>query len=221
MAPELTSVTEEYLENIYKLEQRFGAARTGHIVESLGVAPGSVTNTVERLEREGLVEHLPYRGVKLTRKGLEQALKAVRRHRLSEKLLTDLLGLDWAEAHTEACRLEHGIGDDVADRLEVALGNPETCPHGNPIPRKDMSSAEDESLVLAALEPGEQARVVQIAEEREDLLSYLRAVGTVPGALAEVTEKAPFEGPVTLRVDGQVHAISRSIASIIRVRRVP
>lgn len=216
---EVTSVTEEYLENIYRLERRYGAARTGEIVESLKVAPGSVTNTVERLEKEGLVKHEPYRGVKLTRKGLELALKAVRRHRLSEKLLTDFIGVDWAEAHTEACRLEHGIGDYVADRLEKALGNPETCPHGNPIPSKSGEIEEEESKRLTDASVGESLEVAKIEEENEEVLAYLSSLGLRPSVALKVCDKAPFEGPITLTVSGRSHALGRNVASLIWVKR--
>ena len=123
---EVTPKIEEYLEGIYRLQERNGVARTSNIVKLLQVVPGTVTNTVEKLEKEGLVIHEPYRGVKLTEKGFKIALRVLRKHRLSERLLTDILSMDWDEAHEAACRLEHAITDNIIKKLEKALGHPKT-----------------------------------------------------------------------------------------------
>ncbi|MBS7615514.1 metal-dependent transcriptional regulator, partial [Candidatus Bathyarchaeota archaeon] len=109
MEQEVTFVIEEYLEAIYRLQEKNKAARTNDLVKMLNVAPGTVTNTVERLERESYITHVPYKGVKLTEKGNSIALQVLRRHRLSERLLTDILHIDWDKVHEAACRLEHGI----------------------------------------------------------------------------------------------------------------
>ncbi|MEM2904704.1 MAG: metal-dependent transcriptional regulator [Candidatus Bathyarchaeia archaeon] len=216
---EVTLVKEEYLENIYRLEQKSGAAKTSQIVEALKVTPGTVTNTIERLEKEGLVTHEPYRGVKLTGKGLRLAQEVIRRHRLSERLLTDVIGVDWTEAHSHACKLEHGIAGDVADRLEKALNNPGTCPHGNPIPSKSGEIEEEESLSLNDASVGRTAQVAKITEEDAEMLRYLASRGLMPGVTLTVVEKAPFEGPITVRVDGRDHAIGRRMASVIWVKQ--
>jgi DtxR family Mn-dependent transcriptional regulator len=215
---EVTPATEEYLETIYKLERKSGVARTSEIVDALRVAPGSVTNTVERLEKEGFVKHEPYRGVKLTRRGLGLALTAVRRHRLSERLLTDVIGLDWAEVHDHACTLEHGIRDYVTDRLEQALNNPKTCPHGNPIPSRRGEIREEDSKPLNDVSAGETVEVVKITEENREILRYLASQGFKPGAALKVAEKAPFSGPITIRIEGRTHAIGRNVASVIWVK---
>jgi DtxR family Mn-dependent transcriptional regulator len=209
---------EEYLEIIYRFAQRDGVARTSEIATSLKVVLGTVTNTVERLEKEGLVTHEPYRGVKLTRKGMKQALSAIRRHRLSERLLTDVLGVDWADAHTHACKLEHGICDYVTDRLEATLGNPKTCPHGNPIPSKSGDIEEGESAPLIDASVGEELRIVRIAEDNVVVLHYLGDLGLRPEAALKLVDKTPFEGPLTLNVGGQSHSIGRDMATLIQVR---
>ncbi|MBS7609974.1 metal-dependent transcriptional regulator [Candidatus Bathyarchaeota archaeon] len=215
---EVTPTIEEYLEAIYKLQSKQGVAKTSEIVEALKVAIGTVTNTVERLERDGLLVHEPYKGVKLTKKGLELALRIIRRHRLSEKLLTDFIGLDWARAHEEACRLEHGIGDYVADRLEEALGNPKTCPHGNPIPSRTGKIQEQEAISLLDATIGEDLEIVRISEEDEDMLHYLDCLSLKPGVALRVGEKAPFDGPITLIVDGRRHSIGNKVASLLWVK---
>jgi DtxR family Mn-dependent transcriptional regulator len=220
MTEQVTAVVEEYLEAIYKLQERSGVARTSDMVKALKVAPGTVTNTVERLEKEGYITHEPYRGVKLTERGLKIALQVVRRHRLSERLLTDILHVDWAKAHDAACKLEHGITDEIIKPLEKALRHPKTCPHGNPIPTKCGGVIEEKSYPLSALNEQEQGTIMKIAEEKSNILHYLDSLGLVPGALIQVVEKAPFDGPITVKVDGASHALSRTIASIIRVKKM-
>jgi len=219
MCAEITSIAEEYLETIYRLEQKEGAARTGEIASDLGVALGTVTNTIEHMEGEGLVSHVPYRGVKLTSRGLKGALNVIRRHRLSERLLTDMIGVGWADVHAHACRLEHGLSDEIIKPLEKALKHPKTCPHGNPIPTKYGEIIEEESEPLTALNEREGGTVVKITEEKADLLRYLDTMGLVPGASINVIEKAPFDGPITIKVGEAKRAISRSMASVIQVKR--
>jgi len=219
MTEEVTAVTEEYLEGIYRLQQRNGVARTSEIVKLLQVVPGTVTNTVERLEREGLLTHEPYKGVKLTEEGRKIALDVIRRHRLSERLLTDILRVGWDEAHKAACRLEHGITDDIVKNLETALGHPTTCPHGNPIPTKGGGILEEKSEPMTNLNPQEGGAIVKITEEEPDLLRYLATLGLRPGASMEVVEKAPFNGPITIKVAGANRALSRQVAALIKVKR--
>jgi len=219
LSVEITSTKEEYLETIYRLQRKSGVARTSEIVDALKVAPGTVTNTVERLEKEGLVTHEPYKGVKLTGEGLKLAQMTIRRHRLAERLLTDIIGVGWAEAHSHACRLEHGICDDIADRLEEILYHPASCPHGNPIPSKSGKIKMEETMPLSEASAGETLEVVMIIEENSEILQYLASKGFTPGVKLTVVERAPFEGPLTVGVDVHVHAVARNVASIVWVRR--
>jgi len=130
---EISATVEEYLEAIYKLEERRDAAKTGDLAKQLKVALGTVTNTIENMEKQNLVVHEPYKGVKLTDKGRKRALNVIRRHCLSERLLTDILRLEWSKVHDAACKLEHAFADEELSRsLDEALGHPKTCPHGNP-----------------------------------------------------------------------------------------
>jgi len=219
MSEEITSVVEEYLETIYRLQEKSGVARTSDLVSLLKVVPGTVTNTVERLEKEGYVTHEPYKGVKLTEKGLKIALQVVRRHRLSERLLTDVLHVEWDKVHDAACKLEHSITNEIIEPLEKTLRYPKTCPHGNPIPTKCGGIIEEKSQPLTALDEGEQGTIVKITEERADLLHYLDTLGLVPGASIEILEKAPFNGPITLKIGATNRALSPAMASVIRVKR--
>lgn len=220
MARKLSIVIEEYLEGIYRLQEKSGVARTSELVKWLKVAPGTVTNTVERLKRKGLVTHEPYKGVKLTEKGRKIALQVLRKHRLSERLLTDILHVDWDKAHDAACELEHAIDDDIAKNIEKVLGHPKTCPHGNPIPTQCGGIFEEETEPLTSLNPREEGIIVKIAEEEYDLLKYLAELGLTPGTPIEVVEKAPFNGPITVKVDETDRALSLEIASIINVKKI-
>ena len=219
MNGEVTAVIEDYLKVIYRLQEKSGVARTSDIVELLQVAPGTVTNTVDRLEKGGLVTHEPYKGVKLTEEGRKIALRVIRRHRLLERLLTDILHVNWSEAHTAACRLEHGITSNITKNLEKALGHPRTCPHGNPIPTKCGGIVEEESQPLTELDEKERGTIAKITEEKPDFLCYLDTIGLAPGASIEVLKKAPFDGPITLKVGGVSHALGHAMASIIQVKR--
>ncbi|HEX9862903.1 MAG TPA: metal-dependent transcriptional regulator [Candidatus Bathyarchaeia archaeon] len=216
---EVTAVIEEYLECIYKLQEKSGVARTSDIVKSLNVTAGTVTNTVEWLEKQGLVTHRPYKGVKLTQKGTKIALRVIRKHRLSERLLVDILHMKQAKVHDIACKLEHCITDEMIEPLEKALRHPKTCPHGNPIPTEGGEIIEEESRSLFELAVGEKSTIVKITEEHSDLLRYLDEVGLVPNTSIEVLEKAPFDGPITVKVGSANHAISGAVASIIQVKR--
>jgi len=215
----VSSQAEEYLETIYRLEKKVGSAKTMELARQLNVVPGSVTNTIESLERRGLVTHEPYRGAKLTEKGRKLALDVLRRHRLAERLLTDILHVRWSEAHNAACKLEHAITDEIVKPLEKALGHPQTCSHGNPIPTKCGAIIEEESEPLINLDPLESGTVVKITEEKQEVLEYLATLRLMPGASVEVVEKAPLDGPITVKVEGTRHALSREVATIINVKR--
>jgi len=215
----VSSEAEEYLEAIYRLEEKTGFAKTMELVRQLKVVPGSVTNTIESLEKRGLVTHEPYKGVKLTRKGRKIALNVLRRHRLAERLLTDILHLDWSETHEAACKLEHAIAPDIIKPLEKTLGHPQTCPHGNPIPTKDGETIEEKSELLTDLKPGEGGVIVKITEERRDMLQYLASLGLMPGTSVEIEEKAPFNGPIMVKARGASYALGHDVASVIWVKK--
>ncbi len=217
---EVSSTIEEYLEAIYKLEEKKGSAKTGDLAKELNVALGTITNTIESMEKQNLVTHKPYKGVKLTKKGRKIALDVVRRHRLSERLLTDILKLEWSKAHDAACKLEHAIADkDIIKPLEKALGKPKTCPHGNPIPSESGRVTEEKSELLANLGLGEEGIIVKVTDERPELLQYLATLGLVPGASVQIEEKAPFNGPIMVRVMGASYALGRNVASVIWVKK--
>lgn len=219
-AATVSNEAEEYLEAIYRLEKRRGSARTMEIARELRVVPGSVTNTIEGLERRGLVIHEPYRGVQLTEKGRKLALGVLRRHRLAERLLTDILRIDWSEVHDAACKLEHAIPANLIKPLEKTLGHPKTCPHGNPIPTACGGVLEEEKEPLANLDAGECGVIINITDEKFDVLQDLAASGITPGIRIEVEEKPSFGGSITVRVGGKSYALDYRVASEIYVKRI-
>ncbi len=219
MSHEFQIAPEMYLKTIYNLESKNGAARTGDIATILGITPGSVTNTLEVLESKGLVAREPYKGVKLTGEGLKLALSVFRRHRLAERLLTDVLKLDWTDSHEEACKLEHVISDQVAKSIEKALNQPKTCPHGNPIPTEDGTVPPLKDQPLSELANGEAATVSRIPDPNGELLRYLATLGMYPGVKIEIEEKAPFKGPMLVKVGSGSYPLSLDVASGIYVKR--
>jgi len=170
----------------------------------MNVAPASVTTMLKRLTELGLVEHVPYQGVKCTPRGDDLAIRLLRKHRLLERLLVDFLELPWDGVHDLACKLEHYISMDVADRIERALGNPTTCPHGNPVD----ATHEDGAMRLADCPAERQVIVSRISDEREEFLNYVQEAGLVPGANVRVMQRSPFGDVLTLMVHGRERAVS-------------
>ena len=215
----VSSEAEEYLEAIYRLEKKTGSAKTMELARQLKVVPGSVTNTIESLERRGLVIHEPYRGVKLTEKGRKIALSVLRRHRLAERLLTDILHIDWSQVHEAACKLEHAIAPEIIKPLEKTLGHPRTCPHGNPIPTACGGIIEEKTEPLVNLSPKVSGIIVKIIDEKAEVLQRLATLGITPGVCVEVEKKAPFRGPITIRVGEASYTLDYEIASIVNIKR--
>ena len=214
----VSNQAEEYLEAIYRLEQKTGYARTMDLARRLNVVPGSITNTIENLERKGLVIHTPYRGVKLTDNGRKIASSVLRRHRLAERLLTDFLHLDWSEVHDPACKLEHALSPEILKPLEEALGHPKRCPHGNLIPTNCGGDFEEETIALSELDPKTCGTIIKITEEKVEALQQLAKLNLTPGQQVEVKTKDVTGGSFTIRVEGECFTINQELASIIHVK---
>jgi DtxR family Mn-dependent transcriptional regulator len=209
---------EEYLEGVYRLEREGPGVTTSGLAAELGVAPASVSGMLKKLANDGYLEQIARGEVKLTQKGLEVAVRVLRRHRLAERLLTDVLGMGWEEVHSEACMLEHAISDKVEQRLIELLGDPQTCPHGQPIPPKDLSDPVRDGLPLAQFEVGAHAVVSGVTEELPEILKYLGDMGVRPGAPISIAAKAPMGGPITVTIGGSDHPISVELARMVTVR---
>src|SRR4051812_43487121 len=214
----LTKSERETLKAMYRLTRSGDGAHTGSLAEALGVSPGTVTATVKRLADRGVVDHQPYRGVELTVEGRRAAIAAIRRHRIVERFLADMLGYAWNEADRLATSFEHDLPQEVEDRLYVALDRPESCPHGFPIPAPSV--VEIPAMPpLYDLEPGDVAVVAVPGSTDPEIVKFLDTLGLRPGVRVEVREKHPFDGPLVLRVDGHDRTVGERVAQQIYVQR--
>lgn len=213
-----TPTLEEYLETIYKLSLD-GAVRPTQIADSMGVSGPTVTATLKRLEARGLIGRAGT-DVVLTAEGVAGSLEVVRKHRVAEKFLVDVLQLDWEAAHEEACRLEHALSNRVVEALEVLLDNPEFCPHGHPIPSAQGTVADSSGMRLDTAEAGRRVRVLRVAEDTE-ALGYLGSIGLRPGVVVEVSSVEPAGGVMTLRFGGREVVVSLAAAGNVTVSEPP
>ncbi len=218
MDDSLTKSEREALKAIYRLTRDGSEAHTGALADVLGLSPGTVTTTIKRLADRDFVDHRPYQGVSFTPQGAKTAVSAIRRHRIVERFLADMLGYKWNEADKLAVGFEHELPDEVLERLYVALHRPATCPHGFPIP-----TAEDNELPqtpdLYSLQPGEVAEVALSGSTDPELVTFLGTLGLVPGVEVSVVEKHPFDGPLVVTVDGQDRTLGERVARQIYVTR--
>lgn len=213
----LSGPVEDYLKVIYDLERVGQPAFTNHIADRLAISPASVSGMVHRLADLGLITHEPYRGVRLTEDGRRAALRTLRRHRILECYLTEVLDYSWDTVHGEAERLEHAASEELIERMAAALGDPVHDPHGAPIPTRDGRVEEPALRTLAEAGRDEQVRVRRVLDEDALRLRYLAELGIRPGALVRVLDKAPFDGPITLWVEGASRAIGVALAAQVFV----
>jgi DtxR family Mn-dependent transcriptional regulator len=218
MDPQLTRVDREVLKSIYRLGKQAAGVHTGALAEALGVSPGTATGAVKKLAERGYVDHVPYRGVELTPSGQRLAVSAIRRHRIVERFLSDMLGYAWNEADRLAGAFEHDLPQEVEDRLFVALNRPASCPHGFPIPAPDVTEIPD-MPPLYSLEAGDVAEVAVPGSTDPEVVKFLETLGLRPGVEIKVVEKHPFDGPLVLRVDEMERTVGEKVANQIFVRK--
>jgi DtxR family Mn-dependent transcriptional regulator len=215
--PDLSAAIQDYLKEIYKLQSEGTRPTTSAIARRMGVAPSSVTSMLKKLAALGLAEHSPYRGVELSEAGRKIALEVVRHHRLLEQYLAETLGVPIDAVHAEADRLEHVLSEELEARIDEQLGYPTHDPHGDPIPDAGLRLETKRLRSLDALEPGEQATIRRVPDSDSELLRYLARLQLVPGGLVTMRRAEPFDGPVTVAVEGREHAISRELAMQIGI----
>jgi DtxR family Mn-dependent transcriptional regulator len=207
---EPTEAAAEYLMTIRYMHGEGQPVIAARLAERLRVSPATVSEMVTRLVREGLLSvESDSRQLNLTDAGRTAAERTFRRHALSEWLLTEVIGLGWAEADEEAHHLQHAFSDGVTDRIDELLGRPPTCPHGNPIPREGRTPERPAGLPLSEAEAGAEVTILRVTEEAEEdarLLTFLQENGVRPGHVFEVVEVAEHIGTMTLRrADGGAH----------------
>jgi DtxR family transcriptional regulator, Mn-dependent transcriptional regulator len=212
-----TPAVEDYLKAIYQLSEAGGPVSTSAIAERLGIAAGSVTGMLKRLAEAGLVEHTPYYGARLTDDGSRNAVRMIRRHRILERFLVDVLGYTWDRVHEEAERLEHVVTDEMITRMAIVLGEPDADPHGAPIPAAEGGFQERRYPSLSELNAGDRATLRQVPDEDAAALRYLAQLELRPGASLEVVEVAPFNGPIRVIVNGTERVVGREVAGMVKV----
>lgn len=214
-----SSTIEDYLMEIYDMRRDGRSVIAARLTEKMGVAAPTVWNTVHRMERDGLVTISPSKEISLSPDGQEAAESIKRRHLLTERLLVDILGLDWADAHEEAHLIEHTITPRVEARIMDVLGNPKTCPHGNPMPGIDPATYP-KTRPLATAAAGETwvlDGINEQAEEDHDLMTFYQRNGFVPGASVTVTEVAAYNSTITVEIEGRSVTLGMRAAENLRI----
>ena len=205
---------EEYLEAISKRQKTEMPVSTSSLAADLGVSLPAVTDMIRRLEAEGLINYEPNRGVSLTAEGSRAALTTIRRHRLWERFLTDILGLRWDKVHDAACRLEHAISPDMEESLASLLSYTDTCPHGNPIPDKNGHVKDQDVRPLSEFEVGQKVRISAVVKEEGQLLRKIEKWGLKPKSIVKI-ERKDDDGTLELKLDGQKLLLDKTTADYL------
>jgi DtxR family Mn-dependent transcriptional regulator len=211
-----TPTVEDYLQIIYDLRATEQDVINARLAEYIGVSPPTAWATLQRMQRDGLVELRGRHDIHLTARGISAAESIKRRHYLAERLLVDILGMDWADAHEEAHRIEHAVSPRVEERIMKLLGNPTTCPHGNPFP----GLPRPPTVLLSTLRQGDVGEidgVQEAAEEDADLMRFLQQHKLTPGRRIKVLEYAAFNSTMTVDVDGTPVVLGIPAAEQLRV----
>jgi DtxR family Mn-dependent transcriptional regulator len=216
-----TATVEDYLQSIYSLETEGERVISARLARWMRVTPPTAWATVQRMQKQDLVSIDDKKTIRLTKHGRELAEKVARRHRLSERFLSDILGLGWAEAHDEAHHFEHGVTPVIEQRIFALLGNPTTCPHGSPIPGTGATLSPD-LVAMNTLAVGDPATVEFISEELEEdleLLRYLDRHDVRPGQSITIHEKVPSTGVIVIATGRENVSLGLNVAARIRVQR--
>jgi DtxR family Mn-dependent transcriptional regulator len=221
MTLEVSSAVQDYTKAIYSLERRRegGAVSTNALAERMGVSAASASSMVKKLDSLGLVQHVPYRGVVLTERGMKVALEVLRHHRLLERYLAEELGVPWDRVHDEAEVLEHVLSEELEELIADKLGHPTIDPHGDPIPTKELEIVEADTIGMEHLDVGDTGRLVRVSDSDPEMLRYLSARGIAPGDDFAIIDKQPFGGPIFARFGTcpDVHPLGGRLASAMRV----
>lgn len=216
-----TTAVEDYLRTIFELEAEGGVVSTSALAQALRITPASASSMIKRLAQRGWLHHQPYQGVMLTDIGRQEALCILRRHRLVEQFLLEVLGVPWERVHEEAHRIEHALSDYLVERMDDLLKHPSHDPHGAPIPTANGCIIEERELLrLADLQAGESGIVARVSDREPDLLRHLADLDLFPGTEFTVTVIAPLDGPRTIQRGNNHHTLGREVAQRIMVSRV-
>jgi DtxR family Mn-dependent transcriptional regulator len=211
----LTRSVEDYLKAVYHVSLEGQPATTSAIAQYLDLAPPSVSGMIRRLSEQGLLEHVPYRGVELTAAGRRAALRVVRRHRIIEAYLVARLGYTWDTVHDEAERLEHAVTDVLIERMAAALGHPQFDPHGDPIPDAAGNIEELIYTPLSDIPEGETAELARVDTSHAERLRYLGDTGLTPGTRITVLSRQPFGGPMTIETEVGRQVVGQELGRLL------
>ncbi|MQA83375.1 MAG: MarR family transcriptional regulator [Streptosporangiales bacterium] len=218
LSPMVSAAVEDYAKTIYALEATSAEpVSTTALAQRLHVTSGAVSTMLKRLAGLGLITHRPYHGIRLTPEGRRVALKVIRRHRLLELFLVEVLELSWDQVHAEAEVLEHALSEELEQIIAAKLGNPIRDPHGDPIPSSELELQEPRTDGLDALAVGTRGRFVRVSDRNPEMLRYLTERGIRIGDDLEVVDRQPFGGPLLVRFGGRVEPIGGELARAMRV----
>lgn len=215
-----TDSMQEYLAEAYRIayyQPDNPYVSTSALAEEMNVSAPAVTRMVQRLKSAGFLEHEPYRGIKLTDDGEREALSNIRKHRLVERFLVDVMGFGWHEVHDDADELGAVVSDILVDKMDKMSGYPKRCPHGEPIPSADGKMPRVIDYPLSDVEVGKQYVISRVHTHDEDKLKYFSELHLEPGTQFCLDARAPFNGPLQLEVDGQTHFLGHELAGTLRV----
>ncbi len=209
--------TEDYLKNIFKLEQIVSPVKTSSIALKMELSSASVTGMLKKLHKMRLVVYKPYQGVFLTKKGEKVALEIIRHHRLIELFLNQKMGIDWDKVDIEAEKLEHVLSEELEEVLDKSLGFPTLDPHGDPIPSKEGNIRKLSEKKLFEAEEGVEVSITRVGQENNEILKYLGEIGLIPGVSIEILKKSVKTDTITISINGVSHTFSSSVGSFVFV----
>lgn len=212
---------EDYLACIYDLTREDEPVKTTAIAAKLDLTPASVTEMMQKLAAEGYLNYEKYKGVTLTPKGRTVAERIKRRHRLLERFLVDIVGMEKEQGHLEAMKLEHNVSDETVEVINQMLNYPTVCPDGDPIPCCESPATPDPafSMPLSDMSGGDQGKITHLASEDSAKIKRLISMGFVPGRRIKVEERIPLGGPILVQMEEMKVALSRDYASKVMVRK--
>jgi DtxR family Mn-dependent transcriptional regulator len=214
----VSSTVENYLKALFLLDQQGEQEiSTGELAKSLHITPGSATSMIKTLSDAGLVEHRPHYGVKLTKQGRTLAIRVVRRHRIVELFLVEILGMDWSEVHDEAEQLEHVVSDAVIERMDVLLKQPLFDPHGDPIPRADGTIPNLKHYSLSESKVGQELSVARMVDQDANFLQFAEKHGLIIGAKITIIERNKLADSLTIQTTNDTIVLGLSAAGNIEV----
>jgi DtxR family Mn-dependent transcriptional regulator len=214
----VSASVQDYAKAVYSLEARGGGpVSTNDLARRLGVTAASVSGMVRKLTAVGIVEHVPYHGVRLTEQGRRVALEVLRHHRMLELFLARELGMPWDRVHAEAEVLEHVLSEELEELIAARLGHPAIDPHGDPIPTAQLEIVEGPTRSLDDLAVGDAGRLVRVSDSDPEMLRYLAEHGVALGDRLEVVDRQPFGGPVFVRFDGHELPLGGELARRMRI----